>query len=151
MLCHQEINEEVDPLTQCRERRTTLRQQDRTSLGASLNLVAVHGNNEIRPRREMAVNSSYPDICGRSDVAHWCLDPGGDEHRGGGGKQRLLFPPRVGSKPSVCLPCSLFDGRHRFIPFLKLFLDKRNLVPYTEIGTEFHFVSIPYANKLKGS
>ena len=96
MLRDQKINEEVDPLTKCSMRRTTLRQQDRTSLSASLDLMAVYGNHEIRSRREVAVNRSHPDASRSRDVTHWCLDTGCDEHGGGGGKQRLLVALRVG-------------------------------------------------------
>ena len=85
--------------------------------------MAVHGNNEIRSRREVAVNRPHPNASRRCDVTHRCLDTGLDEH-GGGGKQRLLVALRVGP----LLPCwfmlgwllrSLVDAGHRFIPSLR--------------------------------
>jgi hypothetical protein len=120
MLGDQEINEEVDPLTECSVWRATLHQQDWTSLGASLDLMAVHSNHEIRSRREVAVNRPHPDTSRRRDITHWCLDTGLDEHGGGGGEQALLVALRVGPSLSGCLPRPLVDGSHRFIPSLKL-------------------------------
>ncbi|GHO79873.1 hypothetical protein KSD_76440 [Ktedonobacter sp. SOSP1-85] len=139
MLRDQEINEEIDPLTECRVRRATIRQQDRTSLGAGLDLMAVHGNNEIRSRREVAVNRPHPDASRSRDVTHRRLDTGCNEHGGGGGEQRLLVALRVGPLlPGWFMPGwllrSLIDGSHRFIPSLKQSLDKRNSVPYNSIG-----------------
>src|SRR5579871_468362 len=96
MLGDQEINVEVDPLTKCSVRRASIRQQNWTSLGAGLDLMAVHGNHEIRSRREVAVNRSHPDASRRRDVTHWCLDTGLHEHGSGGGEQRLLVALRVG-------------------------------------------------------
>jgi hypothetical protein len=121
MLRDQKINEEVDPLTKCSVWRTTIRQQDRTSLGAGLDLMAVHGNNEIRSRRKMTVNRSHPNTSRRCDVTHRSLDTGCDEYGGGGGKQCLLVTLRVspllpGWFLPGCLPHSLVDGSHRFIP-----------------------------------
>jgi hypothetical protein len=116
MLRDQEINEEVDPLTECSVRRATICQQDWTSLGAGLDLMAVHGNNEIRSRREVAVNRPHPDASRRRDVTHWRLDTGRDEHGGGGGQQRLFVALRVGSLLPGWLPRSFVDGSHRFIP-----------------------------------
>jgi hypothetical protein len=145
MLRDQKINEEVDPLTECSVRRATIRQQDRTSLGAGLDLMAVHGNNEIRSRREVAVNRPHPDASRRRDVTHRRLDTGRDEHGGGGGEQRLLVALRVGPLLPGWLPRSLVDGGHRFIPSPKQELDKRNHVPYNSIGAVLRFLSIPYA------
>src|SRR5260221_4988572 len=96
MLGDQEINEEGDPLTECSVRRPPLRQQDRTSLGAGLDLMAVQGHHEIRSRREVAVHRPHPDAGRRRDVTHRRLDTGRDEHSGGGGEQRLLVALRVG-------------------------------------------------------
>jgi hypothetical protein len=96
MLGDQEINEEVDPLTECRVRRTTFRQQGRTRLGTGFDLMAVHGNHKIRSGREMAVNRPHPDASRSRAVTHWSLDTGRDEHGGGGGEQRLLVALRVG-------------------------------------------------------
>ena len=145
MLRDQEIDEEVDPLTERSVRRATIRQQDRTSLGAGLDLMAVHGNNEIRSRREVAVNRPHPDASRSRDVTHWRLDTGRDEHGGGGGEQRLLVALRVGPLLPGWLPRSLVDGGHRFIPSLTQELDKRNVVPYNSIGAVLRFLSIPYA------
>jgi hypothetical protein len=107
MLRDQEINEEVDPLTECSVRRATIRQQDRTSFGAGLDLMAIHGNNKIRSRREVAVNRPHPDASSSRDVTHWRLDTGRDEHGGGGGEQRLLVALRVGPLLPGWLPRSL--------------------------------------------
>src|SRR5215471_1317565 len=74
MLGDQEIHEEVDPLTECHVRRASIRQQDRTSLGAGLDLMSIHGNHEIRSRWEVAVNRPHPDTSRRRDVTHWRLD-----------------------------------------------------------------------------
>jgi hypothetical protein len=124
MLRDQEINKEVDPLSEGSVRRATICQQDRTGLGAGLNLMAVHGNNEVRSRREVAVNRSHPDSSLRSDVTHRRFDTGLDKHGCGGCEQRLLVALRVGSLLpgwflSGCLPRSLVDGAHRFILSLK--------------------------------
>jgi hypothetical protein len=119
MLRDQEINEEVGPLTEGSMRRATLRQQDRTSLGASLDLMAVHGNHEIRSRREVAVNRPHADASRRCDVTHWRLDTGLDKHGGGSCEQDLLVALCVGPNLSGWLPRSLVDGCHRFIPSLK--------------------------------
>ena len=142
MLGDQKINEEVDPLTECRVRRATLRQQDRTSLGAGLDLMAVHGHHEIRSRREVAVYRPHSDASRRGDVTHRRLDTGRDEHGGGGGEQRLLVALRVGPHLSGWVPRSLVDGGHRFISSLTQELDKRNNVPYNSIGAVLHFISI---------
>jgi hypothetical protein len=124
MLGDQEINEKVDPLTKCSIRRASIGQQDWTSLGAGLNLMAVHSNNEIRSRWEVAVNRPHPDASRCCDVTHRRLDTGLDEDGGSGGKQRLLVALRVGPfLPSWFmvgwLPLPLVDGGHRFIPSLK--------------------------------
>jgi len=148
MLRDQEINEEVDPPTECSMRRAPIRQQDRTSLSACLDLMAVHGNNEIRSRREVAVNRPHPDASRRRDVAHWRLNTGRDENGGGGGEQRLLVALRVGPLLPGWLPRSLIDGGHRFIPSLKQDLDKRNTVPYNSIGAMLHFISILWRNTI---
>ena len=121
MLGDQEINKEVDPLTEGRVWRATIRQQDRTSLSARLDLMTVHRNNEIRSRWEVAVHRPHPDASRGRDVTHWRLDTGRDEHSRGGREQRLLVALRVG--PLLpgwfllgWLPRSFVDGGHRFIP-----------------------------------
>jgi hypothetical protein len=121
MLGDQEIDEKVDPLTKCRMRRATIREQNRTSFGAGLDLMAVHGNNKVCSCREVAVNRPHPDASRSRDVTHWSLDTGPDEHGGSGGEQRLLVALRVGPYlsgwflPGWWLRC-LVDGSHRFIP-----------------------------------
>ncbi len=120
MLGDQEINEEIDPLTQGSVWRVGIRQQDQTSLGARLNLMTVHRNHEIRARRKVAVYRSYPNACRRRNVTHRHLNAGRDKHGSGGGKQRLLVALCVdsnlsGSFTPGCLPSSFLDGRYRFI------------------------------------
>jgi hypothetical protein len=97
---------------------STIRPQDRTSLSAGLDLMAVYGNNEIRWRREVAVNRPHPDASRSRDVTHWRIDTGRNEH-GGGGEQRLLVALRVSPLLPGWLPRSLIDGGHRFILSLK--------------------------------
>jgi hypothetical protein len=124
MLGDQEIDEEADPLTERSVRRASPRQQGWTSFSTGFDLMAVHGNHEIRSRREVAVNCSHSNASRSRDVAHRRLDTGPDEYGGGGGKQRLLIALRVGPPlPGWLLPGwllhSLLTGGHRFIPSLK--------------------------------
>jgi len=68
MLGDQEINEQVDPLMQCRERGTGAGQQSRAGLGAGLNLMTVDRDDEIRPGREMPVDRRDPDASTGRDL-----------------------------------------------------------------------------------
>jgi hypothetical protein len=142
MLGDQKINEEVDPLTERRVRRATLRQQDRASLGAGLDLMAVHGNNEIRSRREVAVNRSHPDASRSRDVTHRRLDTGRDEH-GGGGEQRLLVALRVGPpadreaavavlREAMALGITHIDTSDYYGPYITNQIIKEALYPYPD-------------------
>jgi hypothetical protein len=118
MLGDQEINEKIHPLTQCSVRRVGILQQDRTGLGAGLDLMTVHCDDKIRSRREVTVNRAHPDASCRRDITHWRLDTGRDEHSGSGGEQCLLVALYVGPNflgwfAPGCLPLSLIDGGHR--------------------------------------
>jgi hypothetical protein len=90
VLRNQEVNEEVDPLTECRQRRVGARQKCRAGLGAGLDLMAVDGDNEIGPSREVAVDRPDPDAGFGRDLTDRRVDAGGDEDRRGGVEQRLL-------------------------------------------------------------
>jgi hypothetical protein len=83
--------------------------------------MTVHGNYEIRSRREVTVNRSYPDSSGRRYVTHWCLNAGLDEHGGSGSEQRLFVALCVGPLIADGLFRSLIDGAHCFISSLKTF------------------------------
>jgi hypothetical protein len=74
VLGDQKVDEEVDPLTQCIHRRFGAGQQARTRLGARLDLVAVDGGDEIRPRREVAVDRPHPDTRFGRDLADRRVD-----------------------------------------------------------------------------
>ena len=65
--------------------------------------MAVDGDDEVRPGREVAVDRAHPDAGLGRDVADRRVDAGGDEDRGGGVEQRLLVAPGVGP---------LAPGRH---------------------------------------
>jgi hypothetical protein len=80
--------------------------------------MAVHSNHEIRSRWKVAVHRSHPNASRSRDVTYWRLDPGRDEHSGGGFEQRLLVALRVGPCLSGWLPRSLVDSGHRFISSL---------------------------------
>ena len=61
VLGDEEVNEEVDPLAERRQRRVGLGQQRRAGLGAGLDLVPEDGDDEVRPGREVAVDRPDPD------------------------------------------------------------------------------------------
>ena len=61
VLGDQEINEEADPLTEGCEGRAGAGQQGRAGLSAGPDLVAVDGDDEIRPGRKVAVGRPDPD------------------------------------------------------------------------------------------
>ena len=91
-----EIDEEIDPLPKRGVRTCAALQQGRTGFGAGLDLVSVDGNDEIRSRREVAVDRARPDAGLGRDIAYRHLDAGRDKERGGGVEQRLLVAPGVG-------------------------------------------------------
>ena len=81
VLSDQEINEQVNPLPECCERRVSTGQPGRAGLGAGLDLVAVDGDDEVRPSREVAVDRPDPDTGPGRDLTDRRVDAGGDEHR----------------------------------------------------------------------
>jgi hypothetical protein len=64
----QEVNEQVDPLRQRGVR--CARQQGWSGLGAGIGLVAVDGDDEVCPGREVAVDRAQPDSGLGRDVAY---------------------------------------------------------------------------------
>jgi hypothetical protein len=69
-------------------RRVAVAQQDRTRIGARLDLVAVDGDDEVGSRREVPVDGA---------------DTGGNEGRGGRGDDGLLVAPGVGTSTTIAL------------------------------------------------
>jgi hypothetical protein len=70
VLGHEEVDEQVDPAGQ----RRVGPEAGQVRLGARLDLVAVDGDDQVRPRREVAVDRAHPDACPGRDVAHRRLD-----------------------------------------------------------------------------
>ena len=95
VLGDQEVDEEVDPPTRARRAGSAASPAGPAGLGAGLDLVAVDGDDQIRPCREVAVDRAHPDARPGRDVAHRRLDAGGDEDRRGGVEQGLLVAPGV--------------------------------------------------------
>jgi hypothetical protein len=108
--------------------------------------MAVHGNNEIRPRREVAVNRSHPDASLRCDITHRRFDTGPDKHGGGSSEQCLLIAQRVGSLlPNRFLLGWLFlplVNTHRFIPSFKQHLTNGTSFRIICTGALLHFLII---------
>ncbi|MDT5241402.1 MAG: hypothetical protein QOD97_3600, partial [Mycobacterium sp.] len=96
----QEIHEEVDPVRQSGMRRVAVAQQDRTRIGARLDLVAVDGDDEVGSRREVPVDGADADAGCGCDVTHGHVDTGGNEGRGDDG---LLVAPGVGTSTTIAL------------------------------------------------
>jgi hypothetical protein len=61
--------------------------------------VAVDGDDEVGPRREVAVDRADPDARPRGDVAHRRVDPRGDEGRRRRVEEGLLVAAGVGAAP----------------------------------------------------
>jgi hypothetical protein len=66
----EEVDEEVDPLPQRGVGRLVARQQGRPGLGAGIDLVPEDGDDEVRSRREVAVDRARPDAGLGRDVAY---------------------------------------------------------------------------------
>jgi Phosphorylase superfamily len=113
VLGDQEVDKEIDPLRQRGVRCAAGRQQSGPGFGASVDLVAVDGDDQIRPGREVTVNRAHPDSGLGRDVAHRRLYARRDEDGGGGCQQGLLVAPGIGPFPRGPGPgLPLVAGRH---------------------------------------
>jgi hypothetical protein len=70
VLGDQEVNEQADPSRQCGVRARAGRQEGRAGLRASLDLVPVDGDDEVRPSREVPVYRARADPCLGRDLAY---------------------------------------------------------------------------------
>lgn len=64
-------------------------------LGTGVDLVAVDGDDEVRPGGEVTVDRAHPDAGLGRDVAYRRFHARGDEDRGGRVQQGLLVTPGV--------------------------------------------------------
>jgi hypothetical protein len=69
VLGDEEVDEEVDPLPQCGVGRCAARQEGWTGLSAGIDLMSVDGGDQIRSRREVAVDRARADAGSGRDVA----------------------------------------------------------------------------------
>src|SRR5882757_8204142 len=89
--------------------------------------MAVDGDDEVRPRREVPVDGADAYACRCGDVTHGHVDTGADEGRGGRGDQGLLVAPGVGPFPRRPRSARTVGHRSDTSPTR---LAKRNSVPY---------------------
>jgi hypothetical protein len=61
VLGDQEVNEEIHPFRQRGVRCAAARQQGWARFGAGIDLMAVDGDDEVGPGREVAVDRAHPD------------------------------------------------------------------------------------------
>src|SRR5690606_1938009 len=74
VLGDQEVHEEADPALQRGVRGGAFGEQGGAGLGAGLHLVPVDGDDEVRPRREVAVDGGGADAGFGRDVADGRVD-----------------------------------------------------------------------------
>ena len=137
MLRDQEIDEKVDPLTECGDGRVDVGQQVWTRVGAGFDLVTVDGDDEIRPGREVAIDGPDPDAGFGSDLTDRRVDAGCDEDSGRGREEGLLVALCVGPFAPSWRRRWLACGGH-CAPLSNKGLTIRNDVPYL-CGTMIRF------------
>ena len=95
VLCHQEVDEQIDPLGQRSVRGRHGRQERRAGLRAFFDLVTVDGDDQVGPRREVPIDGADAHPRFRGDGAHGHFHSGSDERGSRCVEQGLLVPSRI--------------------------------------------------------